>query len=108
MPPVSAKPRWSAAPSRPRFPCRPRWKCLKADTSKLPAVVGVDLPGQGYGVYRIVKVSQAANPDPARRKAELEQINGAVGQQDLYHYLEGLKQKAKVKINHTAAATPAQ
>ncbi len=92
----------------PAIPVPAALEVLKADASKLPAVVGVDLPGQGYGVYRIVKVSQAANPDPARRKAELEQINNAVGQQDLYNFLEGLKQKAKVKINHTAAATPAQ
>jgi peptidyl-prolyl cis-trans isomerase D len=80
---------------------------LKADVSKLPAAVGVELPGQGYGVYRIVKVNQTATPDAARRKSELEQINGAVGQQELYLYLDGLKQKSKVKINHlpTAAAT---
>jgi peptidyl-prolyl cis-trans isomerase D len=92
----------------PAIPVPAALEVLKADVSKLPAAVGVDLPGQGYGVYRIVKVSQSATPDPARRTAELEQINGAVGQQDLYHYLEGLKQKAKVKVNKTAAVTPAQ
>jgi peptidyl-prolyl cis-trans isomerase D len=73
---------------------------LKADVSKLPAYVGVDLPGQGYGVYRIGKVSQAAAPDAARRKQELEQIAGAIGQQDMHDYVEVLKQKAKVKILH--------
>jgi peptidyl-prolyl cis-trans isomerase D len=61
---------------------------LKADVSKLPAYVGVDLPGQGFGVYRIGKVSQAAAPDAARRKSELEQITGALGQQDMYNYIE--------------------
>jgi peptidyl-prolyl cis-trans isomerase D len=71
---------------------------LKADVSKLPAYVGVDLPGKGFGVYRIGKVTQAAAPDPARRKAELEQITGALGQQDMYNYIEVLKQKAKVKV----------
>jgi peptidyl-prolyl cis-trans isomerase D len=71
---------------------------LKADVSKLPAYVGVDLPGQGFGVYRIGKVSQSATPDEARRKSELEQITGALGQQDMYNYIEVVKQKAKVKM----------
>lgn len=72
---------------------------LKADVSKLPAYVGVELPGQGYGVYRIGKVAQPAQPDEARRKAEQEQIAGAVGQQEMYGFVEALKQKAKAKVN---------
>jgi peptidyl-prolyl cis-trans isomerase D len=71
---------------------------LKADVSKLPAYVGVDLPGQGFGVYRIGKVSQAATPDAARRKQELEQITGALGQQDMFNYIEVVKHKAKAKV----------
>ena len=78
---------------------------LKADVSKLPAYVGVELPGQGYGVYRIGKVSQSATPDEARRKSELEQITGAIGQQDMYNYIEVAKQKAKVKILHKPVST---
>jgi peptidyl-prolyl cis-trans isomerase D len=73
---------------------------LKADVSKLPAYVGVDLPGQGFGVYRIGKVSQSATPDAARRKSELDQITTALGQQDMYNYIEVVKQKAKVKVLH--------
>ena len=72
---------------------------LKADTSKLPAYVGVDLPGLGYGVYRINKVSQPAQPDQARRKQEAEQISRAVGGAETYGYVEALKHKAKAKIN---------
>ena len=78
---------------------------LKADVSKLPAYVGVDLPGQGFGVYRIGKVTQSATPDAARRKSEMEQINAAVGQQDMYHFIDGLKQKSKVKIDHAPVTT---
>ncbi|WP_426197420.1 SurA N-terminal domain-containing protein [Massilia sp. DWR3-1-1] len=81
---------------------------LKADVSKLPVYVGVDLPGQGFGVYRIGKVAQTATPDAARRKAEMEQINSAIGQQDMYHYLDGLKQKSKVKIDHAPVSTAAK
>jgi peptidyl-prolyl cis-trans isomerase D len=72
---------------------------LKADTSKLPAYVGVELPGQGYGVYRISKVSQAAQPDQARRKQEAEAISRAVGSTEMYGYIEALKRKAKAKVN---------
>ena len=72
---------------------------LKADASKLPAYVGVDIPGVGYGVYRINKVSQPAQPDVARRKQEAEQIGRAVGNAETYGFVEALKHKAKAKIN---------
>jgi peptidyl-prolyl cis-trans isomerase D len=65
----------------------------------LPAYVGVTLPGQGFGVYRISKVGQPAQPDQARRKGEAEQIARAVGNSELYGYVQVLKQKAKAKIN---------
>jgi peptidyl-prolyl cis-trans isomerase D len=71
---------------------------LKADVSKLPAYVGVELPGQGYGVYRIGKVSQPAQVDAERRKQETEQIARLVGEQEMYNYVEALKHKAKAKI----------
>jgi peptidyl-prolyl cis-trans isomerase D len=72
---------------------------FKADVSKLPAYVGVELPGQGYGVYRIGKVSQPAQPDTARRAQEAQQIGGLVGQAELYNFVEAIKAKSKVKIN---------
>jgi len=71
---------------------------LKADASKLPAYVGVELPGMGYGIYRIGKVHQPAAPDEARRKADAEQIDNIVAQQDMQNYVEVLKEKAKVKV----------
>jgi peptidyl-prolyl cis-trans isomerase D len=71
---------------------------MKADASKLPAYVGVEIPGQGYGVYRISKVSQPAQPDQARRKQEAEQITQVLGQQEMYGYIEALKHKAKAKV----------
>ena len=76
---------------------------LKADVSKLPAYVGVEVPGQGYGVYRIGKVSQPAAPDVNRRKQEAQQISGIVGQAEMFNYVEALKAKAKAKINVNAS-----
>lgn len=78
---------------------------MKADTSKLPAYVGVALP-QGYGVYRINKISQPATVDAARRQAEQEQIANALAQQETIAYLEALKKKAKVEIQKPAGAKP--
>jgi peptidyl-prolyl cis-trans isomerase D len=72
---------------------------LKADASKLPAYIGVEVPGQGYGVYRISKVSVPAQPDQARRKQEAEQITQVLGQAEMYGYVEALKQKAKAKVS---------
>jgi peptidyl-prolyl cis-trans isomerase D len=78
---------------------------MKADTSKLPTYVGVDLGSRGYGVYRITKVSQPANPDAARRQAEQQQIANVLAQQEMLAYIEMLKQKAKAKVLKPVGAT---
>jgi peptidyl-prolyl cis-trans isomerase D len=80
---------------------------MKADASTLPAYVGIDVPGQGYGIYRIGKVQQPAQPDAARRKSEQEQIANVIAQQEMYGYVEALKQKAKVKIVKPVAVASA-
>ena len=83
---------------------------MKADTSKLPAYVGVELPALGYGIYRVGKVQQPAEVDAARRQQEKDQISGILAQQEMYDYVEYLKHKAKVKIVKpvTAAAPVAE
>ncbi|MDB5728719.1 MAG: peptidylprolyl isomerase [Noviherbaspirillum sp.] len=80
---------------------------MKADVTKLPAYLGVELPGQGYGVYRINKVAQPATVDNARRQSEQQQIAGAMAQQEMFAYIDALKQKAKVKITPPASAPAA-
>lgn len=77
---------------------------MKADAGKLPAYVGIDLPTQGYVVYRINKVSQPATVDAARRQAEQQQIAGALAQQETFAYIASLKDKAKVEIIQPAVA----
>ncbi|HYC43692.1 MAG TPA: SurA N-terminal domain-containing protein [Noviherbaspirillum sp.] len=71
---------------------------MRADTTKLPSYVSVELPGQGHALYRINKVSQPASVDTARRQAEQQQIAGALAQLESHAYLEALKKKAKVEI----------
>jgi len=82
---------------------------MRADASKLPAYVGVDVPGVGYAVYRIGKVQQPAAMDAARREMEASQIGTLLAQQEMVGYVEVLKQKAKVKIIRpmNAAQAPA-
>ena len=71
---------------------------MKADITKLPALVGADLGEQGYAVYHINKVAQAEKVDKARRDAEQQQITNALAQQEMLAYINVLKGKAKVKI----------
>jgi peptidyl-prolyl cis-trans isomerase D len=71
---------------------------MKADATKLPAYVGVDLHDQGYAVYRINKVVQPTVKDIARRKTEQQQIAHTLAEEETYAYLEALKKKAKVEI----------
>lgn len=70
---------------------------MKADTSKLPAYVGIELPA-GFGIYRINKVAQPATVDAARRQAEQQQVANALAQQETFAYLEALKKRAKVEV----------
>jgi peptidyl-prolyl cis-trans isomerase D len=71
---------------------------MKADTSKLPAFVGVEVPGMGYAVYRINKVETPATPDAARRQGEQQQIGNMLAAQEMRGFIDLLKEKAKVKI----------
>ncbi|MES2073515.1 MAG: SurA N-terminal domain-containing protein [Pseudomonadota bacterium] len=79
---------------------------FKADVQKLPAFVGVDVPGNAYAIYRIGKV-RAGTPDEARRASDRQQLDGAMAQQEMFSYIENLKKKAKVTINQAAIAAPA-
>jgi peptidyl-prolyl cis-trans isomerase D len=81
---------------------------MKADASKLPAYVGVEIPGQGYGVYRINKVGQPAEQDAARREQEGQRINQIVAQQEMTGYIDALKKKAKVKVLRPVATIKTQ
>jgi peptidyl-prolyl cis-trans isomerase D len=74
---------------------------MKADASKLPAYVGVDIGRAGYAVYRINKVSQPQNADAARRDNDRKQLGSLLAQREMASYIDSLKKKAKVEI-HTS------
>lgn len=73
---------------------------MRADATKLPSVVGVDLGADGYAIYRISKVSTPAQANAAQRQADAQQLSQLAGQTELAAYYEALKAQAKVKILH--------
>lgn len=77
---------------------------MRADVTKLPAVVGAELPGKGYGVYRIDRLAPADKIDTARRQSEQQQIAGALSQSETLAYIDVLKARAKAKILHAPGA----
>ncbi len=80
---------------------------MKADARKLPAFVGVDMPGQGYTVYRINKIQEAAS-DPRRAEEIAKQIDTTLGSEALYTFVEQLKKNGKAKITKSFAADAAK
>ncbi len=70
---------------------------MKADTSKLPAYVGVALPGRGYSVYRINKISEET-ADEATLKAEQQQLDEFLATQETAAFLAIVKKRAKAEI----------
>ncbi|HEV3104925.1 MAG TPA: SurA N-terminal domain-containing protein [Trinickia sp.] len=71
---------------------------FKADASKLPAYVGVDLGGDGYAIYRVNAVVPAAPIDSARLTAAQQQIAQVTGKTELQAYNEALRARSKVKL----------
>jgi peptidyl-prolyl cis-trans isomerase D len=71
---------------------------MKVDAAKLPAYVGVEMPGQGYGIYRVGKVVEPATLDKTKTATDQQQFETTVAQQEMVAYIDALKQKTKVKI----------
>lgn len=75
---------------------------FRVDTSKLPAYVGADLPGAGYGLFKITRVEAGEMLDEARKQALLRQLGTLVAQEDIQLYLAALRARYKVEINQAA------
>ena len=70
---------------------------MKADATKLPAYIGVALPGRGYSIYRINKISEDA-ADEATLKAEQQQVDEFLATQETAAFLGVIKKRAKAEI----------
>ncbi|MBE0615297.1 MAG: SurA N-terminal domain-containing protein [Burkholderiales bacterium] len=74
---------------------------FRADVSKLPVYVGVELRDQGYGLYRISRVIDAPPPDAAHRKEIQAQLERQAAQEGSAAYIESLRAAAKIEINRS-------
>ena len=71
---------------------------FKADDSKLPAYVGVDLGNDGYAIYRVNAVVAGAPIDAARLAAAQRELAQVDAQTELEGYVASLRQRSKVKL----------
>ena len=71
---------------------------LRADPSKLPALVGVDLGAQGYAVVRVTKVVPRTPPAPELAKQEQAQVGQSVAAAEDAAYYNLLKDRFKAEI----------
>jgi peptidyl-prolyl cis-trans isomerase D len=74
---------------------------FRADASKLPAYVGVDLPG-GYAVYRVSRVGVPPNLDENRLRSVEFGLARQAAREDYEALAKGLRSRAKVEINAAA------
>jgi len=79
---------------------------LRADTSKLPALVGVDLGTDGYAVVRINKAVPRNPPTADAARQEIEQFTQAVATAENAAYYDMLKARYKAEILVPKAADP--
>lgn len=73
---------------------------FRIDSSKLPAYTGVELPGAGYALYKLVKVDAGEKLDEARKQTLLQQLNGLAMREEAQLYLAALRDRYKVEVNN--------
>ena len=79
---------------------------LRADTGKLPTLVGVDLGSQGYAVVRVNKLSPRPAPAAEAAQQELEQFTQAMSAAENAAYYNLLKERFKAQIVVSKPADP--
>jgi len=77
---------------------------FKADASKLPAYVGVDLGADGYAIYRVNSIEKSAPVAADRLAGAQQQVAQVYAQAEMEAYIDSLKARSKVKLS--AAPTP--
>jgi len=75
---------------------------FRMDTAKLPSYTGVEVPGNGYSLFKLTKVIAGEQLDAERKKAMLQQLGNLVAQEEVQLYLAALRSRYKVDINQAA------
>jgi peptidyl-prolyl cis-trans isomerase D len=73
---------------------------FKADSSKLPTYVGVDLGADGYAIYRVNGVEKPEPVTADRLTGAQQQVAQVYAQAEMESYLDALKARSKVKITN--------
>jgi peptidyl-prolyl cis-trans isomerase D len=73
---------------------------MKADPTKLPAYVGVSVPGKGYSIFRINSIDEQAASAEAI-KSEKQQVEEFIAAQEMAGYLGVIRKRAKAEILKT-------
>ena len=76
---------------------------FRAPSEKLPSYTGAKVPGGGYLLFRVEKVSRpAAAPDDPRLNGIKQQYARVLAEQDFGAYLAALRKRYDVKVNMAA------
>ncbi|SAL78638.1 PpiC-type peptidyl-prolyl cis-trans isomerase [Caballeronia arvi] len=78
---------------------------FKADASKLPAYVGVDLGADGYAIYRVNGIDKAAPVAADRLAGAQQQVAQVYAQAEMEAYIDSLKARSKVKLSQSPPPT---
>jgi peptidyl-prolyl cis-trans isomerase D len=81
-----------------KIPAAVRDAAMRADTTQLPAWIGVDLGNQGYAVVRVNKVLERTPPAETAAKQERAQYAQWIAKAEGQAYFESLKERYKVQI----------
>jgi len=73
---------------------------MKADPTKLPAYVGVSVPGKGYSIYRVNAIDEKPVDEEAIR-SEKQQVGEFIAAQEMAGYLGVIRKRAKAEILKT-------
>jgi peptidyl-prolyl cis-trans isomerase D len=79
---------------------------FRADTSRLPAYVGVEQPGGGFLLLRVSRVVESRGIDPNARAGFVRQAYQLVAQEQVSAYLAALRAGAKVTLTPAATERP--
>ena len=77
---------------------------LRTDPAKLPAWLGVELPGQGYAVVRVNKVLPREPQTPEQLRESRAQFANLWGQAETQAYLQALRNRYDAKVLPSASA----
>ncbi len=75
---------------------------FRMDAGKLPSYAGAELPGGGFGLFKLVRVAPGDKLDENNRNNIQQQLSRVLAQEEFGDYLAALRARYKVEINHAA------